>query len=61
MYIVTRNGSGPSLEGKRFNVYSEAAQWADKRHADTGHHYTVIKVESVYTTQTLAELLKEKA
>ncbi len=61
MFIVYRVGSGPSLDGKRFHTFNEAKNWADKSRSETGRHYGVIKIEGVYTTQTLYELLEENA
>lgn len=39
---------------------SAAKEAADQLHAENGKHYHVIKIETVWTTTTLAELIKEE-
>lgn len=41
-------------------VYLKTAkEWADRRKAETGDNWEVIKLEAVYTTQTLDEAMNE--
>ncbi len=45
---------------KSFTNFREACEYADKRKHEVGYHYTVHEVRSLYTTQTLAEAMKQE-
>ena len=46
---------------KSFTNFHAAREHADKRKQETGYNYTVHEINSVYTTQTLDEAMKEEA
>jgi len=62
MYYLINNDSELSL-GEQIGIadaycwLSQAKQQADRRKAQTGDNWEVIKIESVYTTQTLDEAM----
>jgi hypothetical protein len=64
MYYLINNNSEFSL-GQQIGIadaycwLSQAKQQADRRKAQTGDQWEVIKIESVYTTQTLHEALMD--
>lgn len=59
-FIVPKGRSVLKAIGKTHGIY-EAQKLADKLHESTGRHYDVIHMTSVYTTQTLAELMEQDA
>ena len=59
-FIVPKGRSVIKNVGKTHGLY-EAQKLADKLHEQDGLHYDVIHMSSVYTTQTLAELMEQDA
>lgn len=60
-YYVVRHARGMDLESAMlFHKKEDAVAFADKRHEATGRHYHVIKTDTVWTTKTLDEALKEE-
>lgn len=60
-YYVVKHGKGPDTinPSSAFHSSHKANEWADARHKETGNHYYVLKVDTVYTTKTLAEVMAE--
>lgn len=60
-YYVVRHGNplNTSPEAKIYHNVQSAIEVADERRKETGFHYNVMRVGSVYTTQTLEESMKE--
>jgi hypothetical protein len=64
MYYLINNNSDLSLAQQialcDTTLYLKTAtDWADRRKAETGDNWCVIKITSVYTTQTLDEAHRE--
>lgn len=59
MYYVTKNGEGLLNYHSRFNDLSKAREYAENLKATYGHNYDVIRVETVWTTQTLDEAMRK--
>ena len=61
MYFVIRHGSELKITDytPRFASQNEATDWAEKRKAATGKNYHVLKLETIWTTQTLGDLKQE--
>ena len=60
-YYVVRHGK--MFEPEKQTMWEnsqDAIRFADARHKATGFHYRVMKAESVWTTKTLADLIKEE-
>jgi len=62
MYYLINNASDMTFAEQiattdTFCWLSQAKQQADRRKAQTGDNWEVIKIESVYTTQTLDEAM----
>jgi hypothetical protein len=57
-FIVPKDRSIIKNVGKTHNLY-DAQKFADKLREETGLHYDVIHMASVYTTQTMAELMEQ--
>ena len=60
MYYLINNNSDLSLAQQiaicDTTVYLKTAkEWADRRKAQTGNNWSVIKIDDVYTTQTFDE------
>jgi hypothetical protein len=60
MYYLINNSSalglGQQIALADTTLYLKTAkEWADRRKAKTGDNWEVIKIESVYTTQTIDE------
>lgn len=47
--------------GKRFNHLSSAKAYVEACKKNTGEHFVIVKVESVWTTKTLADYHAEGA
>ncbi len=61
-YVIPHNKSiaehlAQSQSG--FNNFGEAREKADFLRAETGNHYHVIKIQTVWTTKTIEEAMKE--
>lgn len=54
MYYVTKNGQNATLNGMGFDTYGAARRFAEQRYKETGNHYHVVEVKTVWTTKTLA-------
>jgi hypothetical protein len=62
MYYIVKQGEVLSTVADRSTFLLRAAkEAADHLHKTTGDHYRVLKVETVWTTTTMADLLNEKA
>lgn len=59
MFYVTRKGEGLINYHARYQRQQEARKYAESLKATYGHEYDVIKVETVWTTQTLADALNK--
>lgn len=59
MYYVTKEGEGLLNYHARFDRQNRAREYAKNLKAIHGHNYDVIKVETVWTTQTLEEAISE--
>jgi hypothetical protein len=64
MYYLINNDSKLSFAQQiaiadTFVWISQAKQQADRRKAKTGENWEVVKMESVYTTQTLDEAMSK--
>ena len=64
MYYLINNDSCLSLAQQiaqcDTTLYLKTAkEWADRRKAKTGDNWSVVKIEDVYTTQTLDEAHRE--
>jgi hypothetical protein len=57
MYYVTRKDHGIINYHARYESQKQAREYAESLKATYGHEYDVIKVETVWTTQTLAQAL----
>ena len=57
-FIVPKGRSIIKMVGKTHSFF-DAQKMADKLHDQDGLHYDVIHMSSVYTTQTLAELMDQ--
>lgn len=59
-YYIVRHGKPFEPEHQTpWDDIDRAVYTAEMRRKETGHHYYVMKVESVWTTQTLAEAMEE--
>ena len=54
MYYVTKNGQNATLNGMGFDTYGAARLFAEQRYKETGNHYHVLELKTVWTTKTLA-------
>ena len=63
MYFVIPYGQDLKLTDftPRFHNQDEAIQRAEKRKLAAGKNYHVLKLETVWTTQTLADLKEQNA
>ena len=59
MYYVVRKDQSLDQYHTRYHRQQEARKYAESLKATYGHDYDVIKVETVWTTQTLAEALNK--
>ena len=59
MYYVTKKGEGLLNYHSRFDRQDKAREYAESLKATYGHNYDVIKVETVWTTQTLEEAISK--
>jgi uncharacterized protein with HEPN domain len=59
MYCVVRKGEGLDKCHASFHAQAPARNYAENLRASLGHHYDVVKVETVWTTATLHELMEE--
>jgi hypothetical protein len=68
MYYVVKSewASSPGyainrLGAKRFESLDEAKRFADQSHTEHGglQHFNILKVETVWSTKTLADLIEE--
>jgi hypothetical protein len=59
MYYVVRNNLSLDQYHARFNDQTQAREYAENLKATYGHEYDVIKVETVWTTQTLEDAIKK--
>jgi len=60
MYYLINNNSDLSLAQQiaicdTTGYFKMAKEWADRRKAQTGNNWSVIKIDDVYTTQTFDE------
>lgn len=58
MYYVVRKGEGLDMYHARYHRKIEAREYAKYLKATYGHNYDVIKVATVWTTQTLDEAMR---
>ena len=59
MWYVVPHGAAISIDTKeRFDSPNDAAEHAHALHQLHGDHYHVVKVQVVWTTQTLAEAME---
>jgi hypothetical protein len=56
---ITECGAGHHPDAKAFETLGEAKTYADALHASYGNHWHVLRVETVWTTTTLADLMTE--
>lgn len=61
MFYVVRRGEGLDKYHASFHSETPARNYAENLKASLGHNYDVVKVETVWTTQTLADLKAEGA
>ena len=60
-YYVVRHGKKFEPEEQEpHHTLSDAIRTADARHESTGFHYRVMTVETLWTTKTLEDLMKEE-
>lgn len=59
MYYVVRHGKKLPIDELGFDTYDAAKRFSEQRHKETGHHYHVVEVKTVWTTKTLAEAIAE--
>lgn len=59
MYYVVRKGEGLDKYHARFHNLPPAKAYADDLKSTFGHNYDVVKLETVWTTQTLDEAMAE--
>lgn len=59
-YIVPRNEQLDISNNYEAYDINDARRFADRLHEKTGDHYHVVKVETVWSTTTLADLLAEQ-
>lgn len=57
MYYVVRKYQSLDQYHARYESQKQAREYAESLKATYGHEYDVIKVETVWTTQTLADAL----
>jgi hypothetical protein len=58
MYYVVRHGKKLTDE-LGSETYVAAKRFAEQCHKETGHHYHVVELKTVWTTKTLAEAMAE--
>jgi hypothetical protein len=58
MYYIVKKGEGLDKYIETWELLGRAKQKADMLKSLLGHNYDVIKVEVVWTTQTLYEAMK---
>jgi hypothetical protein len=63
MYFVIAYGTDLKLTDftPRFHNREEAIDWAEKRKVANGKNYHVLKLETIWTTQTLGDLKRQGA
>lgn len=61
MFYVVRKGEPLESYYSSFGNFEKAKEYADQLKFSFGHQYDVIKMETVWTTQTLEELRKQEA
>jgi hypothetical protein len=59
MYYVLRHHDNIMNYHARFEKLEHAKEYAEGLKKDFGHQYVVLKVETVWTTQTLTEAMEE--
>ena len=59
-YVVPHGASVNMNTDPRFETSGEAKTHAQALHDSFDHHYHVLKIQTVWTTQTLAEAMGEK-
>lgn len=59
-YIVPRGDQLDMSNHPDFSFIRSAQQYADRMHEKTGKHFHIIKVEHVWSTTTLADLMAEE-
>jgi hypothetical protein len=57
MYYVVRKGEDINMYHEVVASFEKAKEKAEKYKSLFGHEYDVIKMETVYTTQTLANII----
>jgi len=60
MYYVIRQGQPIENYHARFNEQKPAREYAMNLKASFRHEYNIVRVETVFTTQTLNEAMKEE-
>lgn len=60
MYYVVRKHENIMHYHARFVKEVQAREYAEGLKRDFGHNYDVLKLETVWTTQTLEEAMKEE-
>ena len=59
MYYVIRKGEKLEDYHSKFTDENQARDYAEGLRKTFGHHYDVVKVETVWTTTTLHELMQD--
>lgn len=58
-YVIRKDEKDLTYYHAKFHDQTPARVYAENLKAYLGHQYDVIKVETVYTTQTLAEAMEK--
>jgi hypothetical protein len=62
MYYVVPRGTSLNLDmDPSFHTFSEAKEYAEDRRNSYGAHSHVVKIETVWVTTTMADLMAEGA
>lgn len=59
MYYVLRHHDNIMNYHARFQIIEQAKEYAEGLKKDFGHQYVILKVEPVWSTQTLADIVEE--
>jgi hypothetical protein len=59
MYYVVRKGENIINYHARFYKVEQAKVYAEELKKSFSHNYDILKLETVWTTQTLAEIMEE--
>lgn len=60
MFYVVKKGEQLDQWHARYHRQSEAREYAEGLKNTLGHNYDVIKIETVWTTQTLDEAMRKQ-